>query len=103
MKVRNLRKISPASSSVASMKLFIRCDDDPLTGLKITLGGRELKGFDVSRDVPEGDCWHELRFLPVEIPAGDHELEISVRNDGNELRVVNLDNLNLRLRAAPGK
>ena len=103
MKVRNLRKISPASPSVASMKLFIRCDDDPLTGLKITLGGRELKGFDVSRDVPEGDCWHELRFLPVEIPAGDHELEISVRNDGNELRVVNLDNLNLRLRAAPGK
>ncbi len=103
MKVRNLRKISPTSPSVASMKLFVRCDDDPMTGLKVALGGRELKGFDVSRDVPEGDGWHELRFLPAEIPAGGHELEISVRNDGNEPRVVNIDSLNLRLKASPEK
>ena len=98
MKFRNLRKVSPAARSVARLSLFMRCEGDPLRLVRATFGGRELKGADVSRDVPEEDGWHELRFLPVEVPPGDHELEISVRNPDAKQMTVNFDNLNLRIK-----
>ena len=98
MKVRNLRKVSPAEPVTAKLRLFARCEGDPLACLSVSIGGVALKGADVSKEIPEDDNWHELRFLPARLPAGDHEFEITVKNPGDEPLVVNLDDLNLRLK-----
>ena len=100
MKFRNLRKVSPDSASVARVSMFVRCEGDPLQLVKATFGGCELKGVDVSREVPEDDSWHELRFMPVEVPAGDHEFAVAVRNPGDAPIVVNFDSLDLRIKKA---
>ena len=98
MKVRNLRKISPATPVSARLRLFARCGDDPLAHFSVSLGGQEMKGIDFGRELPDDDGWHELRFMPVDLPAGDHEFAITVKNPGSKPLVVNLDDLNLRLR-----
>ena len=100
MKFRNLRKVSPATPVSARLRLFARYEGDVAPLVSATLGGCEMKGVDVSRDVPEDDHWHELRFLPIDVPAGDHVFEVSVRNPGEKPVAVNFDNLNLRLRKA---
>lgn len=97
MRVRNLRKVSPAEPRSAVFAMFVRSERDPLPFLKVTFGGQELKGFDVSRDVPLEDHWHELRFRPVRIPAGDHVFEIVAANPGDGTLTLNFDNLDLRL------
>ena len=98
MKVRNLRKVSPATPVSARLKLFARCGDDPLSHISVSFGGVELKGVDIGRELPDDDGWHELRFHPADLPAGDHEFVVTVRNLGTEPLVVNLDDLNLRLK-----
>ena len=98
MKVRQLRKVSPATPVSARLKLFARCGDDPLAHISASIGGVELKGVDFGKELPEADGWHELRFHPADLPAGDHEFVITVRNQGTEPLTVNLDDLNLRLR-----
>ncbi len=98
MRARNLRKVSPAAPAEARLKLFARYEGDVLPLIRATFGGRELKGVDVSREVAEEDGWHEIRFQPVEVPAGDHALEISVRNPGAKPLVVNFDDLDLRMK-----
>ena len=98
MKVRQLRKVSPATPVSARLKLFARGGDDPLAHISASLGGVELKGVDIGKELPDDDGWHELRFQPAEIPAGDHEFVLTVRNPGDEPLSVNLDDLNLRLR-----
>ena len=97
MQVRNLRKVSPADRVTAKLRMFARCDGDPMAYLSASIGGMALKGADVSKEIPEDDNWHELRFLPVVLPAGDHEFVLTVRNPGDEPLTLNLDDLNLRL------
>ncbi len=98
MKVRNLRKVSPAEPVTTKLRLFARCEGDPMAYLSVSVGGVALKGADISKEIPEDDNWHELRFLPARLPAGDHEFVLTVRNPGDEPLVVNLDDLNLRLK-----
>ena len=98
MKVRNLRKVSPATPVSARLKFFARCGDDPLSHISVSFGGVELKGVDIGKELPDDDGWHEIRFQPADLPAGDHEFVITVRNQGTEPLTVNLDDLNLRLR-----
>jgi hypothetical protein len=98
MKVRQLRKVSPATPVEARLRLFARCDGEPLAEISASLGGCELKAFDIGATIPENDNWHELRFLPATVPAGDHEFVITVKNPGDQPLTVNLDDLNLRLR-----
>ena len=98
MKVRNLRKVSPAGKVTAKLKMFVRCEGDPMAFISVSVGDAALKGADVSREIPEDDNWHELRFLPVDLPAGDHEFAITVRNPDDKPLVVNFDDLNLKLR-----
>ncbi len=97
MVVRNLRKVSPAKPQEARLRLFVRSEGDPLRFLKVSFAGQELKGFDVSHDVPEADYWHELRFSPVQVPTGDHEFVMTVENPGDESLTLNFDDLDLRL------
>ena len=98
MKVRNLRKVSPAAPAEVRIKLFARYEGDAAPLITAKFGGREMTGVDVSRDVPEADSWHEIRFRPVEVPAGDHEFELSVKNTGTKPIVVNFDDLDLRVK-----
>jgi hypothetical protein len=98
MKVRNLRKVSPAEPVTTKLRLFARCEGDPMAYLSVSVGGVALKGADISKEIPEDDNWHELRFLPARLPAGDHEFVLTVRNPSDEPLVVNLDDLNLRLK-----
>ena len=98
--VRNLRKVSPAEPSEARLSLFARYEGDVLPLLKATFGGKDMEGVDVSREIPEADHWHELRFKPVVVPAGDHVFELTVVNPGDKVAVVNFDNLDLRLKKA---
>ena len=102
MTVRNLRKVSPAAPSTVNLRLFARYEGDVVPLLAATFGGRELKGVDVSREVPEEDHWHEVRFLPIDVPAGDHVFAITIRNPEAKPITVNLDNLNLRVKRAKG-
>lgn len=97
MTLRNLRKISPDEPRSARLKMFVRVAGDPTEFLKVTFGGRVLKGFDASRDVPESDGWHELKYQPVNVPAGEHEFVITVTNPGTTPLVLNFDDLDLRL------
>ena len=105
MKFRNLRKVSPSAPSIARLRLFVRCECDPASMVKATFGGRELSGVDLSRGFAEDDNWHEMRFHEMEVPAGDHVLEIAVTNRGSQRITVNFDDLYLRLKGvdAPGK
>ena len=103
MKFRNLRKVSPAMPSVARLRLFMRCDGDVPAVVKATFGGRALECVDFGREIPEENGWHELRFRPAEIPAGDHELEIEVFNPGEKPLVVNFDDLYLRIKGASAR
>ena len=98
MKVRNLRKVSPATPVEARLRLFARCDGEPFASISASLGECELKAFDIGNTIPEADGWHELRFLPATVPAGDHDFVIMVKNPGDKPLIVNLDDLNLRLR-----
>ena len=97
MSFRNLRKVSPAEPSTARLSLFARYAGDVQPLVKAAFGGIALEGVDVSREVPEPDDWHELRFKPVVVPAGDHALEVTVDSPGDRPIVVNFDDLNLRL------
>ena len=97
MAVRNLRKVSPDEPRQAVLKMFVRAEGDPLAFLKVTFAGQELQGVDLSKEIPEADHWHELRFRPSPVPAGDHEFRISVTNPGAEKLTVNFDELDLRL------
>ena len=97
MAVKNLRKVSPDEPQTATLKMFVRAETDPLRFLKVTFAGQELQGVDVSAEIPLEDHWHELRFRPVRIPAGDHVFEIAVTNPGDRALTVNFDNLDLRL------
>ena len=98
MKVRQLRKISPATPVSARLKLFARCEGDFVADISATIGGQAMKGVDFGKEVPEDDGWHEFRFLTTAIPAGDHEFALTVRNPGDEPLTVNLDDLYLRLK-----
>ena len=98
MKVRQLRKVSPAAPVSARLSLFARCGDDPLAHISASIGGVELKGFDIGREIPDADGWHELRFHPADLPAGDHEFALTVRNPGDEPLTVNFDGLYLKLK-----
>ena len=97
MKLRNLRSVSPSSPAEAKLRLFARYEGQDMP-VSATFGGIGLKGYDVTRDVPEEDCWHELRFAPVEVPAGDHVLEVTVSNPGSKPLVVSFDDLDMRLK-----
>ena len=99
MNVRNLRKVSPALPAAARAKLFARYAGDVAPEITAAFGGSEMKGVDVSRDVPEDDSWHEIRFRPVEVLAGDHDFEIKVKNPGARPLVVHLDGLDLRMKS----
>ncbi len=98
MKVRNLRKVSPATPVTARLRLFARCEGDPFASVSASLGEVELKAFDIGKEVPEENGWHEFRFLPAAIPAGDHEFVLTVKNPGDKPLVVNLDDFNLQLK-----
>ena len=98
MKVRQLRKVSPATPVSARLRLFARCEGAPFAAISASLGECELKGVDFGAEVPEEDGWHEFRFLPAQVPAGDHEFVLTVRNPGDEPLTVNLDDLNLQLK-----
>ena len=81
----------------------MRCEGDAPADVKATLGGRRLEGVDFGLEIPEENGWHELRFRPSEIPAGDHEFEIEVSNPGEKPLVVNFDDLYLRIKGAPAR
>ena len=98
MKVRNLRKISPATPVSARLRLFARCEGDFVADVSATIGGQAMKGVDFGKEVPEDDGWHEFRFLPAAIPAGDHEFVVTVKNPGEKPLTVNLDDLYLMLK-----
>ncbi len=98
MTVRNLRKVSPATTVTARLGLFAHCGGEPFADISASLGGVALEAVDVGALLPEEGGWHEMRFRPAEIPAGDHEFALTVKNQGTEPLVVNLDGLSLKLK-----
>ena len=86
------------TSVFEAAELFARCEGGPFALISASLGECELKAFDIGNTIPEADGWHELRFLPATVPAGDHDFVITVKNPGDKPLVVNFDDLNLRLR-----
>ncbi len=98
MKVRNLRKISPAAPVSARLRLFARCEGDFVADVSASIGGQAMKGVDFGKEVPEDNGWHEFRFLPTAIPAGDHDFVLTVKNPSDKPLTVNLDDLYLMLK-----
>ncbi len=82
----------------ARLGLFAHCGGEPFAEISASLGGVALEAVDFGALLPEDGGWHEMRFRPAEISAGDHEFVLKVKNPGTEPLVVNIDGLSLKLK-----
>ena len=95
------RKISPAQPQIVTVRMFVKCADDPLKYMTVQFAGQTLKGLRLDPDAEDGSGWYEIRFKQIQVPAGDHEFKINFKNSGKGKVTLNLDDLVLRMKDVP--
>ncbi|MBO4648919.1 MAG: DUF4838 domain-containing protein [Lentisphaeria bacterium] len=94
------RKISPAQPQIVTLRMFVKCAENPLKYMTVKFAGQTLKGILMPAGAEDGSGWYEVRFKQIQVPAGDHEFSISFKNNGKKAVRLNLDDLVLRMKEA---
>ena len=94
----NRRKISPDRSQRVNLRLFAKCEGDPMDRMTVEFAGRKLEGVVLPAEVQDESGWQEIRFKPITVPAGEHVFRISFRNAGGTPVKLYLDDLVLRMK-----
>ena len=94
----NRRKICTDGPAEVSFRMFVRGGEDPRKQLQVSFGKTPLEAVLLPPEAEDGTGWHELRFRPVRVPAGEYELRIEFKNPGREKAVLYLDDLVLRMK-----
>ena len=96
----NARKVCPDEPQKVNLKMFVKCDDDPLKYMTVKFGPVVLQGITLPADAEDGSGWREVRFKQAAIPAGEHTFQIQFKNTGSGKITLNLDDLVLRMKEA---
>ena len=94
----NRRKICTDVPAEVSFRMFVRGGADPRKYLQVFFGKTQLEAVLLPSEAEDGTGWHELRFRPVRVPAGEYELRIELKNPDPEKAVVYLDDLILQMK-----
>lgn len=100
--ITQLRPVSCDNDVIASLRMYVRCSGNPLDKITVYLGKHKLQGVWVDKALPDENNWHEVRFVPVKLAPGDHQLKINVANPagffGGSAMTVNFDDIKLQLK-----
>ena len=96
----NTRTVCPDEPQKVNLKMFVKCDDDPLKYMTVKFGPAVLQGIMLPADAEDGSGWREIRFKQAAIPAGEHTFQIQFKNTGSGKITLNLDDLVLRMKEA---